>query len=582
MRFVTRAEWAARTADVNDYPGGFGWRGVAMHYEGESSLAIDHSRCAARMRSVQNFHMDVRGWGDIAYNLAVCLHGYVFEGRGKDVRSASQGTTETNHDYYGILCFLGAASWAPYAYRPTADMVEGIKDAIAYLRRYGAGSEIIGHRDVRSTSCPGEPLYSMVQDGSLDPGSSSGGTTHIVQPGETLKGIANRYGVPYTYIAEVNGLEYPDYPIVSGQELVIPGRGQELDDPDPGTTTPPGGSYTPFPGTEWFKGAPNSPIVTEMGRRLVAEGHGLYKIGPGPQWSDVDRQSYASWQRSLGYSGADADGWPGLTSWDRLRVPDAGVSPGPVSYEPFPGADWFRNNPNSPIVTAMGTRLVAEGCSAYQSGPGPQWSDADRQSYALWQEKLGYSGADADGWPGQSSWDRLRVPRQSTAEYEPFPGADWFRNSPNSSVVTAMGNRLVVERCSRYEVGPGPRWSDVDRQSYALWQEKLGFSGTAADGWPGQVSWDALKVPKQTAGSTEPFPGADWFRSSPRSTIVTAMGHRLVAEGCAVYEVGPGPQWSDADRESYANWQRKLGYSGTGADGWPGQSSWDRLGVPFT
>jgi hypothetical protein len=57
----------------------------------------------------------------------------------------------------------------------------------------------------------------------------------------------------------------------------------------------------------------------------------------------------------------------------------------------------------------MGKRLVAEGCSAYSSGPGPQWTNADLSSYKLWQEKLGFTGADADGWPGKTSWDKLRV-----------------------------------------------------------------------------------------------------------------------------------------------------------------------------
>lgn len=32
-------------------------------------------------------------------------------------------------------------------------------------------------------------------------------------------------------------------------------------------------------------------------------------------------------------------------------------------------------------------------------------------SYAKWQQKLGYGGADADGWPGKSTWDQLRAPK---------------------------------------------------------------------------------------------------------------------------------------------------------------------------
>ncbi|MFG3291138.1 peptidoglycan-binding protein [Streptomyces sp. NPDC048179] len=80
------------------------------------------------------------------------------------------------------------------------------------------------------------------------------------------------------------------------------------------------------------------------------------------------------------------------------------------AYQPFPGATWFRKNPKSTIVTAMGKRLVANGCSAYASGPGPQWTEADRASYARWQRRLGYTGSSADGWPGAKSWAALKVP----------------------------------------------------------------------------------------------------------------------------------------------------------------------------
>ncbi|KQX70892.1 peptidoglycan-binding protein [Streptomyces sp. Root1310] len=86
---------------------------------------------------------------------------------------------------------------------------------------------------------------------------------------------------------------------------------------------------------------------------------------------------------------------------------------GKPQYQPFPGAAWFRKNPKSAIVTALGKRLVAVGCSAYTSGPGPQWTEADRLSYAKWQRKLGYTGSSADGWPGAKSWAALKVPYSS-------------------------------------------------------------------------------------------------------------------------------------------------------------------------
>ncbi|MEU8616676.1 peptidoglycan-binding protein [Streptomyces sp. NPDC048623] len=110
-------------------------------------------------------------------------------------------------------------------------------------------------------------------------------------------------------------------------------------------------------------------------------------------------------------------GMPGMRDRVQARLgkapaarPTAPAKPAPPRYQPFPGTSFFRTAPSSPIVTAMGRRLVAEGCGRYQIGPSPRWSEADRQSYAAWQRKLGFSGSDADGWPGATSWNALKVP----------------------------------------------------------------------------------------------------------------------------------------------------------------------------
>jgi LysM repeat protein len=79
-------------------------------------------------------------------------------------------------------------------------------------------------------------------------------------------------------------------------------------------------------------------------------------------------------------------------------------------YEPFPGPDFFQSSVTSPVIEAMGFRLIEEECSAYAGGPDSQWSEADRKSYAMWQRKLGFTGHDADGTPGRKSWERLHVP----------------------------------------------------------------------------------------------------------------------------------------------------------------------------
>ncbi|MFF7437969.1 peptidoglycan-binding protein [Streptomyces sp. NPDC008122] len=91
--------------------------------------------------------------------------------------------------------------------------------------------------------------------------------------------------------------------------------------------------------------------------------------------------------------------------------PSAGTAkPAAPRLQPFPGTSFFRAETSSPVITAMGRRLVAEGCSAYTVGPSPRWGEADRLSYQKWQHKLGFRGSDADGIPGAASWNALKVP----------------------------------------------------------------------------------------------------------------------------------------------------------------------------
>lgn len=126
------------------------------------------------------------------------------------------------------------------------------------------------------------------------------------------------------------------------------------------------------------------------------------------KWSERSVIGHLEWQPGK----VDPRGFPMTAMRDRIAVrlgagPDG---PAPEPYEPFPGAAFFTAGRKSPIITAMGRRLVAEGCGLYAVGPGPSWSTADRASYAAWQRKLGYTGGSADGVPGPSSWAKLKVP----------------------------------------------------------------------------------------------------------------------------------------------------------------------------
>ncbi|MFD6149377.1 peptidoglycan-binding protein [Streptomyces sp. NPDC060243] len=173
-----------------------------------------------------------------------------------------------------------------------------------------------------------------------------------------------------------------------------------------------------FPGAGKFGAGANNAYVTRLGQMLVARGGGrFYKEGPGPKWGDADKNACQAFQKAQGWTGSDADGIPGPSTWQLLvtgkgkNIPAAKPAVSKPAYEPFPGAGFFHAGRNSPLITAMGRRLVAEGCGRYSQGPGPNWTNVDKASYAAWQKKCGYSGASADGIPGKDSWDRLHVPK---------------------------------------------------------------------------------------------------------------------------------------------------------------------------
>lgn len=101
---------------------------------------------------------------------------------------------------------------------------------------------------------------------------------------------------------------------------------------------------------------------------------------------------------------ADPRGGPAVTAW-RWTPPDS-------AFEPFPGGEFFTAGRRSPVIAAMHDRLVDVGCDRYRSSADADvWGPGDVRSYQAWQRALGYTGSDADGTPGPTSWARLKVPR---------------------------------------------------------------------------------------------------------------------------------------------------------------------------
>jgi hypothetical protein len=268
MKLVTRAAWGAKPSR---YPLNYiaATKGVKIHYEGApvpTSLAADHGKCPGRVRQIQASHLanPKENYSDIAYNFAVCPHGYVFEGRGLHKKTGANGTGPLNTQHYAVLALLGDEGLT----QPTDAMLHGLRDAIEYLRaKGGAGKEIKGHRDGHATECPGGPLYTWVQKGAPRPGGSTGNPSAGSGGGPSAK-------------------------------------------PKP---------MPPFPGSSYFGPGKANAHITLLGKQLVKKGFGRhYTSGPGPKWSEADRKNVADFQRSRPELRGDADGLPGPLTWRLL------------------------------------------------------------------------------------------------------------------------------------------------------------------------------------------------------------------------------------------------------------------------
>ncbi len=76
--------------------------------------------------------------------------------------------------------------------------------------------------------------------------------------------------------------------------------------------------------------------------------------------------------------------------------------------------------------------------------------------------------------------------------------------------------------------------------------------------------------------------GSDPWPDAQLAAIERASAAICRAHGWSSASVIGHKEWTDADRESFRRWQRKLGDAPAYCDGWPGRRQWDALKVPYT
>ncbi len=186
---VTRAGWGAADPDHNasDEYGLFhadtnpeGWLVYTEPLaEALNTIVVHHSALSFTdgPREIQQFHMERRGYADLAYHFVIDGFGQLYEGRALSARGAHTGGANTGT--VGIV-LLGDYSLVPLLRAP----LETLGTLVAYLAEQYAITHLAGHRDFQPdvTQCPGDNLEAFLPDLAVELGLAFGTEGYVPPP----------------------------------------------------------------------------------------------------------------------------------------------------------------------------------------------------------------------------------------------------------------------------------------------------------------------------------------------------------------------------------------------------------------
>ena len=166
MRF-NRKKWGARPARPG--PGKLDRAkvdGIALHWPGHAKPLTSVEDVKAALRGWQDYHMDDRGWSDIAYQEAIDQAGNVYRLRGRRRQPGANGDTDTNTRYGALLLVVATGE------TPSKALIKATRRRIKRHRRLFPNSgAVVGHGDIRPdpTECPGARIRALINDGAFTP-----------------------------------------------------------------------------------------------------------------------------------------------------------------------------------------------------------------------------------------------------------------------------------------------------------------------------------------------------------------------------------------------------------------------------
>jgi N-acetyl-anhydromuramyl-L-alanine amidase AmpD len=310
---ASTAAWGARPASVTVQSAGPN-KILVHHTATPNSTDLSQAHAFALARSIQNHHMDVRGFVDSGQHFTISRGGFVMEGRHRSLERLRAGSGHVvgahcsgqNSQAIGIENEGTYVSIAP----PAAlynQLVTLCADICVQYRL--SPTQIFGHRDFASTECPGDVLYARLPQLRSDVAARMGGGTPAPTFPSVSRGATGERVKTVQYLLRQSGASVTvDGDFGSGTETAVKafqsGHGLTADGVV-GSKTWPALIVTVRNGT-------SGEAVKAVQSQLNTRGYGLTVDGGFGAKTDSAVRSFQS------SAGIGADGVVGPQTWSKL------------------------------------------------------------------------------------------------------------------------------------------------------------------------------------------------------------------------------------------------------------------------
>ncbi|MFO1051775.1 MAG: peptidoglycan recognition family protein [Planctomycetota bacterium] len=160
---LPRASWNAAAAKLRTMKPMGAVRRITIHHSAVACRGDGSATAMAAIRSIQRYHQNDQGWGDIGYHYLIDPAGRVWTGRAVEWQGAHAGDDGKNQGNIGV-CLLG--NFVPDDQGPPPPAQIAALDRLVHqlcLRYHVAPDGVMTHRELKKTDCPGPFLQAAVE-----------------------------------------------------------------------------------------------------------------------------------------------------------------------------------------------------------------------------------------------------------------------------------------------------------------------------------------------------------------------------------------------------------------------------------